>query len=169
VDVFLTRARTAVSTATGALTAEQIARPVEGRWSIGEILEHLTLSFQANAGALERAVASGATRAKPPTVVQRLSRLVVIGPGYFPRAQAPEAVRPRGTVEVERSREAIDEALVRLDAALVSAAERFGDNVPLLRHQYFGALTVRQWCRFHWRHTLHHLRQVRARARAAGV
>ena len=60
----------------------------------------------------------------------------------------------------------IDEALVRLDAVLDRAAERFGEGTPLLKHRYFAALTVRQWRRFHRRHTLHHLRQVRARASA---
>jgi len=163
----LAHARTAIRATTGALTVEQIARVVPGRWSIGQILEHLILGFEANATALEKAVATGATRAKAPTLLQRLSRLVVINFGYFPRAEAPASVQPRGSVDVERIRETIDAALVRLDATLDRAAERFGERTPLLRHPYFAALTVRQWRVFHRRHTVHHLRQVRARARAA--
>lgn len=162
-DRDLARARTAIRTTTGALTTEDIGRPVEGRWSIGEILEHLTLGFEVNTKALERAISSESTLARTPTLVQRAWRLLVIDLGYFPRAEAPESVRPRGSVEAEHSREAIDEALVRVDATLDRAAERFGVGTPLLKHPYFGALTVRQWRRFHWRHTVHHLRQVRAR------
>jgi hypothetical protein len=165
----LAHARTAIRATTGALTVEQIAREVPGRWSIGQILEHLTLGFEVNTAALEKAVVSGSTRAKAPTLMQRLFRLVVIDFGYFPRADAPEYARPSGSVDVERIREAIDAALVRLDATLDRAAERFGEGTPLLKHPYFAAMTVRQWRRFHRRHTVHHLRQVRARARAAGA
>lgn len=161
----LAHARTAIRAATGALTVEQIAGAVPGRWSIAQILEHLLLGYQANVAALEKALAKGITLAKAPTRRQRLFRLVVIDLGYFPRAEAPESVRPRGSVEAERIREAIDAALVRLDASLDRAAERFGEATPLLRHPYFAALTVRQWRKFHRRHTMHHLRQVRARAR----
>jgi hypothetical protein len=163
----LTHARTAARATTGALTVEQIAREVPGRWSIGQILEHLILGFEANTTALEKALASGATRATAPTLAQRLSRLLVIDLGYFPRAEAPASVQPRGSVDVGSVREVLDAALVRLDATLDRAAERFGEGTPLLRHPYFAALTVRQWRKFHRRHTLHHLRQVRARARAA--
>jgi hypothetical protein len=120
-----------------------------------------------NTTALEKAIALGATRARRPTLAQRLSRFLVVDLGYFPRAEAPEYARPRGSVDVERIREAIDAALVRLDATLDRAAERFGEGTPLLRHPFFAAMTVRQWRTFHRRHTLHHLRQVRARVRAA--
>ena len=165
-DADLAHARAAIRAATCDLTVERIAREVPGRWSIGEILEHLLLGFETNVAALEKALAAGATLASRPTFVQLLTRILVVDFGYFPRAQAPNSVQPRGSVGAEQVREAIDEALVRLDAVLDRAAERFGEGTPLLKHRYFAALTVRQWRRFHRRHTLHHLRQVRARASA---
>jgi hypothetical protein len=84
--------------------------------------------------------------------------------GYFPRARAPEVVYPRGSVPAERSREATVEALAAVDSALARAAERFGLATPLLKHAFFGAMTVPQWRKFHFRHTAHHMRQVRERA-----
>ena len=156
----------AIEAATGHLTVEQIDRPVPGAWSIGEILEHLTLSFSACAIGLEKAAASGNPKAGRRTLVRRLWRVLVVDLGYFPRARAAEAVMPRRSVSAENSRQAIHDALVRLDAALARAAERFGDQTPLLKHPYFGGLTVPQWRRFHWRHAVHHMRQVRRRSTA---
>ena len=37
---------------------------------------------------------------------------------------------------------------------------RFGDRTPLLNHPYFAGMSVRQWRKFHWRHTVHHMKQV---------
>ena len=165
-DADLARARAAIRATTGDLTVERIAREVPGRWSIGQVLEHLLLGFETNVAALEKALAAGATLASRPTFVQLLTRILVVDLGYFPRVQAPNSVQPRGSVGADRVREAIDEALVRLDTVLARAAERFGEDTPLLKHRYFAALNVRQWRRFHRRHTLHHLRQVRARASA---
>jgi hypothetical protein len=165
-DADLARARAAIRATTGDLTVERIAREIPGRWSIGQILEHLLLGFETNVAALEKALAAGTTLASRPTFVQLLTRILVVDLGYFPRVQAPNSVQPRGSVGADRVREAIDEALVRLDTVLARAAERFGEDTPLLKHRYFAALNVRQWRRFHRRHTLHHLRQVRARASA---
>jgi hypothetical protein len=54
-------------------------------------------------------------------------------------------------------------ALVAMDEALSRAAQRFGVEARVLDHPYFGGMTVPQWRKFHWRHTLHHLRQLEAR------
>ncbi len=163
----LQRARSAIEGATAHLTVELIGRAFPGKWSVAEILEHLTLTFTTNADALAKALASGEPRAARPTLLQFLGRVLVIDLGVFPRANAPAAVTPRGSIPPERAREAIAAALVRVDAALELAAARFGERTPLLRHAYFAGLTVRQWRRFHWRHTRHHMRQVRARIGAA--
>jgi hypothetical protein len=162
---FIQRAQAEIQAATGHLTVAETAREVPGKWSVAEILEHLTLAFEWNAGALEKALASGDRRAGRVTLRRWLGRVLVIDIGYFPRARAPESTTPRGSVPPERSREAILEALAALDSLLARAADRFGERTPLLKHPYFGGLTVGQWQRFHWRHTVHHMRQVRARSR----
>ncbi len=165
-DAYLQRARAEIEAATGHLTVEQIGREVPGKWSVAQILEHLTLTFRLNVSALEKALATGDTMARRPTLYQRLSRELVITVGYFPRAQAPVLVTPSGSIPPEEARAAIAAALAALDAALVRAAERFGERTPLLKHAFFAALTVPQWRKFHWRHTCHHMRQVRARSAA---
>jgi len=163
-DVYLKRAQEEIAAATAQLTVEQIAREIPGKWSIALILEHLTLTFRLNVGALEKALAAGETMARRPTLYQWLSRVLVIDVGYFPRARAPELVTPSGSIPPEQTRAAIAEALTALDAALARAAGRFGARTPLLKHAFFAAMTVPQWRKFHWRHVRHHMRQVRARS-----
>ena len=54
-------------------------------------------------------------------------------------------------------------ALRAMDLALAGAEQRFGTAALLANHPYFGGLTAAQWRKFHWRHTRHHLKQIRAR------
>jgi Protein of unknown function (DUF1569) len=163
VDAYLEQASAAVEAAVGGLTVEQVGRTIPGKWSVAEILEHLTLGLTINAQALERAVISGDPRAHPPRLAQRLARLVVVDLGYFPPAVAPGNVTPRGTLTPENCRQEVAAALVSADAALTRAADCFGERTPLLKHPFFAGLTVPQWRKFHWRHVVHHMRQVRAR------
>jgi hypothetical protein len=53
--------------------------------------------------------------------------------------------------------------LADLDVVLAEAAARFGEDAPLFDHPYFAGMSAAQWRRFHWRHTLHHVRQIRQR------
>ena len=163
---FLESARDAIDAAAGRLTADTLARKVDGRWSIAEILEHLTLAFTANAAALEKPLASGELRVRTPVLKQHLGRFLVIQLGYFPRVEAPSMTRPSGTIPAERLLPALREALDNVDGTLARVGKRFGENVQVSNHPYFGGLTVRQWQKFHWRHTVHHMKQVRARSSA---
>ena len=160
---YLEEAREVIEVAVAGLTPDAIAREVQGCWSIAEILEHLTLAFSANAAGLEKPLASGELRGRKPRVTAALVRILVVDLGYFPRATAPEMTRPTGSIPPDRSVTAILEALARVDAALTRVSERFGDNVRVLNHPYFSGLTVPQWRKFHWRHTCHHMKQVRDR------
>jgi hypothetical protein len=165
-DNHLKRAQDEIVAASGHLTVEQLTRSTGWEWSPALILEHLTLTFRLNVSALEKALAAGATKARRPGLRQWLGRVLVLDIGYFPPARAPEAVVPSGSIPPEEVRAAIAKALTVLDATLDRAAERFGANTPLLRHAFFAAMTVPQWRKFHWRHTCHHMRQVRRRTAA---
>jgi hypothetical protein len=163
----LQRAHDEISRATGHLTVDQIARPVAGKWSVAEILEHLTLAFRTNLRGLEKAMAQGEPLARRPSPKQACIRMLVVDVGYFPEgAKAPDVVVPRGTIAPELSRDALLEALAGLDEGLSRAAERFGEGTPLLSHPYFAAMTVGDWRKFHWRHAAHHMKQVRRRVAA---
>ena len=163
-DTYLQRARDEIQEATRGLTPGQIGRPVAGKWSIAEILEHLTLAFQVNATGLEKALAARQTRTRRPKAAEWLAGTLVIDAGYFPRARAPAAAVPRGSIPPERSVATLLETLSVLDATLTRAAAAFGEDRPVLNHPYFAGLSVRRWRKFHWRHVRHHVRQLRALA-----
>ena len=160
---YLECSRDAIDTAAGGLTPEILVRKAEGRWSIAEILEHLMLAFTGNAASLEKALVSGELRASRPMLKQTLARILVVEIGYFPRVEAPSGTRPTGVIPVERALPAVREALHALDATLERTAARFGMDVPVSNHPYFAGMTVRQWQKFHWRHTRHHMNQVSRR------
>jgi hypothetical protein len=163
---YLAAARTEIDAALHGLTPQQLSRAgaAPGSWTIAQILEHLTLAFTVNTAAFEKALASGELRARRGVLKQRLGRVLVVDLGYFPRARAPEKTTPSGSIPIERSAAAIREALERLDATLTQVASRFGEDALVANHPYFAGMTVRQWRKFHWRHTVHHMRQVKARA-----
>jgi hypothetical protein len=162
-NAYLEAARDEIAHAVEGLTAAQIAREVPGRWSIAQILEHLTLAFTLNAAYLQKALASGELRGRRPNLKARLIRMLMLDVDYFPRAEAPEPTRPSGTIPPEQMMDAIRTALTRLDATLTRVSERFGDSALVANHPYFMGLTVPQWRKFHWRHAVHHMRQVKDR------
>lgn len=163
-DPYLARALSEIERTARPLDAATIGRTVDGRWSACDIFEHLTLAFRANAATFEKALASGTLHVRRPTVAQRLAKRLVIDLGYFPRVEAPEATRPRGSVTPEGSVASLRDALMALDETMSRVVERFGCDVPASNHPFFAGLSVRMWRKFHWRHTVHHMRQVRRRA-----
>jgi hypothetical protein len=163
-DSYLKAARTEIDGALRGLRLDQLARAASepGRWTIAQILEHLMLAFMGNTKALEKALASGEVRGRPAMLKQRMGRLLVVDLGYFPRARAPEMTMPSGSVPPEQIVDAVRSALDTLDGTLDRVAERFGADALVANHPYFGGMTVAQWRKFHWRHAVHHARQIRA-------
>ena len=161
-DSYLKAAWTEIDGATRGLRPEQLARAAHpGRWTIAQILEHLMLAFTGNTNAFEKALASGELRARPPKLTQRVGRLLVVDLGYFPKAKAPEMTIPSGRVPPDQIVEAVRSALETLDRTVDRVAERFGTEALVANHPYFGGMTVAQWRKFHWRHAVHHSRQIR--------
>jgi hypothetical protein len=138
------------------------------KWTACEILEHLSLAFTGTAAAIGKALSSGEPRARVPRLSQRVGRAMVVDVGYFPAVKAPELTTPRGTIPADQSVVAINAALRAMDEALTAAEQRFGRRTLLANHPYFAGLTAAQWRKFHWRHTRHHMKQIRARLREGG-
>ncbi len=162
----LAAARESLDDVLRGVSFEHLARPVAGKWSPAEVLEHLRLAYAHGAAGADRCIDEGRTRARPRTIGQRLAGLLVVGLGVFPRAKAPEVATPAGPPAPTVAADTLA-ALERLDEALARAATRFGERTPLMNHPYFGTLDVRAWRRFHLVHTRHHAAQIRARLDAA--
>ncbi len=163
-DFYLQRALDAIELETRDMGVSALAWHPENKWSSGQILEHLTLAFTGTTKAMHRAVQDGVSRVSP-SLKQRLAIALVVELGYLPGGRiAPESTLPHGTDPADAVAN-IRAALSEMDKAISAANAKLGSGV-VASHPVLGQLTARQWRKFHWVHTLHHMRQI-ARLRAA--
>lgn len=161
-DVWLERLSDEMESSIAGLSTEQMGQSPVGKWNVANILEHLAMAFGATAKGLEEALAESGVRKIPAAAFgQRVSVFVVIELGYFPTGRkAPAFVQPTGS-DAETSLRRFRENLRRMDAALTEATQRWGSG-KIAVHPIFGPLAGRQWRKFHYIHTCHHAKQVRA-------
>lgn len=154
----LEQLRQAIGGAIDGLAPEDFTRHRHGKWCVNEILEHLFLTYTGTIKGLERCLKEGKPLARRPEIRDRIRALVVVGLGYFPEGRkAPERTVPRGTPDV------VAQIAPRIDdmAALFDeCGARFGSRTLLMDHPILGPLTVDGWCKFHWVHGRHHVRQI---------
>jgi len=155
----LARASELIEQAIVGMSERDLAWHPEGKWSSAEILEHLARAFHGSAKALERVVAENpATR--PITLKDRVSVAVVTGIGYFPPGRkSPAQVEPKGWPPADAVQR-IRESLAQVDAAITACEEKYGSSHRLSNHPVLGPLNAREWRRFHFVHTRHHMRQI---------
>jgi len=134
-----------------------------GKWTPGQILEHLWLSYHHTNKGLARCMAKGAPLATSTNMKLRVKTFVVTRLGYFPsRAKAPERTAPRGKPTEEVLGSIFDE-IAQMDAALEVCEQKFGRRTKLLDHPILGPLNSEEWRAFHLIHGRHHARQIRER------
>ena len=160
-DFYLQRASDAIERETDGMSAAQLAWHRDAKWSTAQILEHLSLAFSSTSKAMERAVQQGGANARPPTLREWLVTLIVVKIGYFPTGrQAPEWTRPRG-LDPAKAVETIRASLAEMDLKITETQGKLGSGIVAV-HPIIGPLTANQWRKFHWEHTRHHMKQVRA-------
>ena len=167
-DSCLESALALINQATEGMSDEQLAWHLEGKWSSANVLEHLSMAFSGTAKGMSRMLAAGKPDCRPSTAKDILLLLTVVKAGYFPPGRpAPAMVVPKGISPQEAMR-SIRENLVAVDAAIAQCEERFGGRIKLLTHPVLGPLTAREWRRFHFVHTRHHMKQIRRLRMMAG-
>ncbi len=138
-----------------------------GKWTCGQILEHLRLTFTGTTKGLVRVMDAGKPLAGKPNWRDGVRAFWVTQLGLMPSGRtSPKHTAPHETLEKDSMRRFYD-ALVAMDATLADAERRFGNRIALLDHPFLGPLSARQWRQFHRTHARHHLRQIARRARAA--
>lgn len=158
-DPHLQRLRDEIQLLTVSLTAEELSWHPAGKWSAGEILEHLYLTYTGTTKGLSRVLAS-AGASKRPTLKQRVIAMIVVELGYFPNGiQSPAVARPRGVP----SQQVLTEIVSKIDemaAALNTCASKLGPHSKVMEHPFLGPFSITQWRKFHLRHGMHHLKQI---------
>jgi hypothetical protein len=166
-DRYLTRLQQAIASVTDGINHEQLTRHPEGKWCVGEVLEHLYLTYTGTVRGFQHTLESGKLLERKPTLQERFRTAVVVGAGYFPTGrEAPQHTRPRG-MPPEKVLAEIGPAIASMDEVLTQCEGRYG---PWIRvdHPVLGPLTPRQWRKFHWVHGRHHVKQILRLRQTAG-
>jgi hypothetical protein len=159
-DAYLQRLQEAISLAIHGMSAEDLVRHPEGKWSTADVLEHLHLTYTGTTKGFERCLQAGKPRARAPVFKDRMKAFVVTGLGYLPEGRkAPEGTTPRGMDADQITRE-IGPRISAMDQVITQCEDRFGKRTRVLDHPILGPLTARQWRIFHWVHGRHHLKQI---------
>jgi hypothetical protein len=140
-------------------------RALAGKWTSGQILEHLLLSFTGTTKGIRSVMDAGRPLGGKPTVRDRMRTLAVAKFSVMPSGrESPHMAIPNDGLDRDSLRRFYD-ALVAMDATLSDAERRFGSSVKLLDHPVLGPLSVKDWRRFHRTHANHHLKQIARTAR----
>jgi len=159
-DAYLQRLQDAIASATLGMTAEDLTRHPEGKWSTAQVLEHLYLTYTGTVKGCERCLQAGKPLARTPLLKDHMKAFVVTGLGYLPNGRkAPERTQPRGMLVNEVTRE-IGPRISAMDELITQCETRFGRRSRILDHPFLGPLTARQWRKFHWVHGRHHMKQI---------
>ena len=143
--------------------AECSVRRDPNKWSVVEVVEHLTRAYSGTAKGFERCLEKGAPLSTTPTLKQSLQQFALINLGYFPEGrQAPKHIVPTGELDLGAVVHAVRRDLARLDEAAVKTKHALGSG-KMLDHPILGALTVDQWLQFHVVHSRHHAKQIASR------
>jgi DinB superfamily len=161
VDSHLQRLQQEIAAAIDGLSCEQLKRHPPGKWCVGEVLEHLYLTYTGTLKGFERVNEGGKRLATGQTWKQRARTLIVVALGYLPSGrEAPPVARPRGSPP-EKVLAEIGLKIAEMDERIASCEQKLGSRRKLLDHPILGPLTAAQWRKFHLVHGLHHVKQIR--------
>ena len=165
---YFERLKIAIGSATQGMGINELSqRPAEGKWSIAEVLEHLSLTYSGTVKNLERSLNAGRPLGGTPTLKQRIVNMLVMDFGYFPAGRkSPEGAKPKG-MSAETVLGEINGRIVQLDEVIAKCESKFGKRAFVADHPVLGPITMQQWRKFHWVHGRHHIRQIEAMRKPA--
>jgi hypothetical protein len=141
------------------MSEEQLQCCPAGKWSAGEVLEHLYLTYTGTIKGFERVLAAGRPLATRASMKNRVQALVVFSFNYLPAGRkAPPQTMPRG-LAAETIRTVIYGKIAAMDGIIAECERSFGSR-KLLDHPMLGPLTAKRWRRFHLIHGRHHAKQI---------
>jgi hypothetical protein len=148
VEAFLTDAR--------AVPAARWTQPrLPGKWSPGQVTEHLALAYEVNRGVLHGRAPMTAPRLLRP-LIRWFGLAPVLRRGRFiPGSKSPKVFRPSDTPAPPA------ELLRRLESAMAAfEADAAAAKMTTLDHPFFGRLPLTDFVRLQEIHTNHHRGQL---------
>jgi hypothetical protein len=142
--------------------ADRARRPGEGRWSVNEVLEHLSMVERRFTGLIamriQEAKEAGLgveenVRAPLPPELKKM-----LG-DRANRRNAPDAVHPSGTLDSQSAWAAVEEARAAL-CELLCSNEGLALSTVMHQHPVFGTLSVYQFAELIANHERRHAKQI---------
>ena len=146
----------------GSLTDEQIsARPEGEKWTIGEIVEHITIVDESTmkicAKLLHKAQEAGKTSDGSVKIsdnfVQKGTEIARM------KVEAPTMVQPTGSKSIAESLAKLDATTAALDG-MRDLFETTGCDGFTFPHPFFGDITAQEWLALKGGHEMRHLKQI---------
>ena len=133
-------------------------KPAPGRWSVGEIAEHIVLAEASQFGNVKKALSLPANPAWDEETKGKTEKLEAILAPRLGKAQAPEAIVPKGEMTSGQVRERFE----RQRAEIVKFSSE--TDLPLKQHTFdnafFGTLNGYHWLIYGPLHTMRHDKQI---------
>ncbi|HLK50235.1 MAG TPA: DinB family protein [Bryobacteraceae bacterium] len=133
-------------------------RPAPGRWSVGEVAEHIVLGEASQFANVKKAIASPPDPDWETRTKGKTERLVQVLAPRLGKAQAPEAIVPKGGMtqaqvkeRFERQRAEIVKFTTETDAPLKQG---------VVVNPFFGPLNGYNWLIYAPLHTMRHDKQI---------
>jgi uncharacterized damage-inducible protein DinB len=146
--------------------AARDARRSPDRWSVAEVLEHLAQANESIARLLEKRVASAREAGLGPDP-DRTSILWTLDVARLldrrERMEAPDQIRPSGTLTADAAWQALARADEKLQQSVL-AADGLALGTITYPHRFLGPLNLYQWVAFAAAHEFRHAAQIREQA-----
>lgn len=133
-------------------------KPAPDRWSVGEVAEHIVLGEASQFGNVKKAIASMPDPDWEQKTKGKTERLVATLAPRLGKAQAPEAIVPKGAMtqaqvkeRFERQRAEIVKFAIETDAPL---------KQYIIENPFFGSLNGYNWLIYAPLHTMRHDKQI---------
>ena len=142
--------------------SDRAKRPDEGRWSVNEILEHLSMVERRFTGLIAMRI----QEAKETGLGEEQNARGPIPPDLkrmlgdrANRRNAPDVVRPSGTLDSQSAWRAVEEARAAL-RELLRSNEGLALSTVMHQHPVFGTLNVYQFAELIANHERRHAQQI---------
>jgi hypothetical protein len=133
-------------------------KPAPDRWSVGEVAEHVVLAEAGQFANVKKCIAATPDPDWEAKSKGKTERLVAVLAPRLGRAQAPEAIVPKGAMTQAEARE----RFLKLRAEIVKFAAE--TDAPLKQgivdNAFFGPLNGYQWLIYAPLHTMRHDKQI---------
>ena len=158
---WLAESRTEFLAAIDGLTEEQWTwKPAPERWSVGEVAEHIVLAEAALFGNVTKATASPVNADWEQKTKGKTEFIVKVMSPRMGKAQAPEAIVPRGGMTAAQVREKFEAQRVEVVKFATETDEALKEHTVEHPFPIFGTLNAYQWLIYVPLHTMRHDKQI---------